>query len=679
MSSRVVSRTSWQPASERSTSPASQRLLGWIVPAIVTLHVALLGYSAAMHSPVVDEPAHLAAGIADWRMGGFEMFKVNPPLMRMVAALPAVVINAPLDWTAYYVGVGARGEFPLGDALVKANGSRIFCVIVLGRLAVIVFAVLGALTCHRWASELYGDGAGIMALVLWCFCPNVLAYGQLITTDVAAASVGLAANYFFWKWLNDQAWERAILAAIALGFAELSKLTWLVLVAVWPILFVVWSLTSTVRPRAEAATPGTINLRRIGAVMLRLRQALPSLQFSLILFGAAFVVNLGYGFTGMGTRVKDIIFVSRLFGCNTTDVGTHGPPGNRFGRTWAGRARLPFPKPYIEGIDLQRRDFECGMPSYLRGHWKDHGWWYWYLYALSVKVPLGTWGLFLLAVAVRVAGWWGCVRGRRAAKSIGIHPDPSFPPDEQGTITTWRDEIVLLAPAAVVLVFVSSQTGFSRYLRYALPVLPFVFIWISSVVRNLWIPRRNATGGVHCRRWRIATVAALLLSWSVGSSLWYAPHWMSYFNELAGGPMGGPAHLIDAQVDWGQDLLYLKKWLDAHREARPLGMVYFGPVDPRLSHIEFSLPPKAIRLSHDRARIAKVPQDLRPGRYAISVNFLYGYPGLAPDGHGQRVPLHDAFYSYFRRFQPVATAGYSIYIYDLTASDIERARRPAEH
>ena len=38
--------------------------------------------------------------------------------------------------------------------------------------------------------------------------------------------------------------------------------------------------------------------------------------------------------------------------------------------------------------------------------------------------------------------------------------------------------------------------------------------------------------------------------------------------------MNGPAHLLDSNIDWGQDLLYLKDWLDKHPQARPLGLAY---------------------------------------------------------------------------------------------------------
>src|SRR5439155_22186730 len=70
----------------------------------------------------------------------------------------------------------------------------------------------------------------------------------------------------------------------------------------------------------------------------------------------------------------------------------------------------------------------------------------------------------------------------------------------------------------------------------------------------------------------------LPLAASIASSLAVFPHSLSYFNELAGGPENGPAHLLDANIDWGQDLLELKRWSDAHPAARPFHLAYFRPV-----------------------------------------------------------------------------------------------------
>ena len=55
---------------------------------------------------------------------------------------------------------------------------------------------------------------------------------------------------------------------------------------------------------------------------------------------------------------------------------------------------------------------------------------------------------------------------------------------------------------------------------------------------------------------------------------------MSYFNEAAGGPRRGHEHLLDSNIDWGQDLFLLKRWADRHTEARPLAVAYHGLIDP---------------------------------------------------------------------------------------------------
>ena len=49
------------------------------------------------------------------------------------------------------------------------------------------------------------------------------------------------------------------------------------------------------------------------------------------------------------------------------------------------------------------------------------------------------------------------------------------------SVPVLHENLILLAPAVCLFVLVSSQTGFSRYLRYVLPCYPFVFIWMSQI------------------------------------------------------------------------------------------------------------------------------------------------------------------------------------------------------
>ncbi|MCI0739270.1 MAG: hypothetical protein L0Y72_09525 [Gemmataceae bacterium] len=121
----------------------------------------------------------------------------------------------------------------------------------------------------------------------------------------------------------------------------------------------------------------------------------------------------------------------------------------------------------------------------------------------------------------------------------------------------------------------------------------------------------------HCGR----ILVAGCLCWAIGSSLYYYPHSLSYFNEIAGGPENGAEHLVDSNLDWGQDLFFLKKWYDAHPEARPFYLIYFGKFDPTAVGLQYGIPEPS-------------SQELGQGYYAVSQTLLKGYRYPVPDGRG---------------------------------------------
>src|SRR5437867_102972 len=68
---------------------------------VLLLHAALLADSAARHSPTLNEPAHLAAGVALWQLRRFDLFPVDPPLTRMVAGAAAIAAGCQTNWSRY--------------------------------------------------------------------------------------------------------------------------------------------------------------------------------------------------------------------------------------------------------------------------------------------------------------------------------------------------------------------------------------------------------------------------------------------------------------------------------------------------------------------------------------------------------------------------------------------------
>lgn len=359
--------------------------------------------------------------------------------------------------------------------------------------------------------------------------------------------------------------------------------------------------------------------------------------FSILAIGL-FVLNLGYSFNGAFTKLGDYTFASRaLAGENSVVEGGRG--GNRFAESWLSFVPVPLPRDYVEGIDIQKVDFERGLSSYLFGRWSQHGWWYYYMVCAAIKVPLGIWLLGLLAIGLKI--------GR-------LRPDFNTWPKATNTQSNsnWLNSVALLLPAIALVVFVSSQTGFSRHFRYVLPAFPFLFVWIGSVAQAA--VRRPRTIGV---------CVAGSLAWMMVSSLSVYPHSMSYFNELAGGPMGGPRYLLDANIDWGQDVLYLKDWCEKHPEATPISVAFRNSYSDSLLGLQSRVRNlNVLDAPHKQSIQNASPQKSgpMPGWYAMSVHRIH-------DPSDQ--------YHYFRHFKPVATAGYSIYIYRITSEEANQVRK----
>lgn len=565
-------------------------------------HAGVLAWSAVRQSPTVDEVAHLPAGIHHLQHGRFLLYRVNPPLVRAMAALPVLLLNPQTEWRDVTSAPSARPEFSVGSDFIAANGERSQWLFIVARWACIPFSLLGAFMCYRFAESLYGQAAGVWAASLWCFSPNMLGHGSLITPDVAAAAFGIAAGYYFWRWLSNPGWLAAFIASAALGLAELSKTSWIVLFGLWPAMWIVKRLVDRNGNYWELA------------------------QFLTIISLGIGIINLGYGFDHSFRPLGDFDFTSKSL---RGDDGSEWGGGNRFHASVLGTIPVPFPYDYVKGIDLQKWDFERRRLSYLRGEFRHRGWWWYYLYGLAIKVPLATW--CLLAIAA-----WARLRSKRMT-------------------FRWLDETALIAPAVTILVLISSQTGFSHHVRYALPILPFLFVWSSGAV--ICLPGR---------RW-LRVGVGMCFVWLVASCICVYPHSLSYFNELVGGPRHGHRHLLDSNIDWGQDLCNLQRWLDRHPEVGEISVGYFGnfaPEDMDARFLRSGLADGApLRIDEIAAGNGSMPAPPPAGWYAISVNRLYGYlPGSIQDAPSQE-------FAYFRSIEPLARIGYSINTYHIERSD----------
>jgi hypothetical protein len=198
---------------------------------------------------------------------------------------------------------------------------------------------------------------------------------------------------------------------------------------------------------------------------------------------------------------------------------------------------------------------------------------------------------------------------------------------------------LLLFPAAYALLSVSSTINIGY--RHLLPVLPFLYVLLA---RPLWVQTQSLP---HRKRSLIHAAYVALLIWQVAGTLAIAPHFLAFFNEIAGGPEEGWRFLADSNTDWGQTF----KALAAYQEAHNLGEVKlsaFTFYDPAAYGVDYE------PIAPMTGAPPILPQRFNPqaGTYAISATTLDGVPLPYP-------PTFD----WFRHREPWAKIGHVMFIY----------------
>ncbi len=642
----------------------------WIALAVVALlgvHLGLAVRSLVTENPTVDEVLHLPSGLSYWQTGTFRLYHHNPPLVKLIAALPLLVAKPVINYQSSYWTQDPPNKAAIGHEFQRENARDYFEVFTRARLLMPLFSILGGLVVFAWSSRLYGRFGGLVSLTLWAFCPNILAHTRLITTDMGATSLGVLATFLFWRFLKGPSWRLAGLAGITLGLAQLSKFSMIVLYMLWPLL-------AAVRLAIDAEARRSLwRVVGYGAVIVGL---------------SVVVIDAGYAFEGVGIPLGRYEFVSQTL-TKPAPQGLRRPTSpdpllnsvyryrdNRFRQTWLGLLPMPLPKHYLLGFDDQKLEAEgvpakfltdrplgligekvIGYPVYLDGELRQTSWWYYYLLTLVYKVPEGTWLVVLTSLVLLLFSRRSCAEG--------------------------FDEFAVLIVPAFVLFVMSVLTNINLGLRYVLPIFPYVFIAAGKVAR--WAE------GFDLKKKGVAawTWIGLGLVLTMASTVSIHPHYLAYFNTVSGGPDRGAEHLIDSNIDWGQDLINLRRWLARNAPGEAVGLAYFGQVNPRIFQergegFEWFLPPPAPRtmpLLPPRYRAHPESLTLRAGLYAVSASLVKGLPwrvydsplpGLESVTGWAPYKTEENAFGYFRGLTPIANVGHSIWIYRVNAAEAAR-------
>ncbi|QDT07422.1 hypothetical protein K227x_58490 [Rubripirellula lacrimiformis] len=339
----------------------TSRLLWYRTVAVVCIAVQsiFLIWGAWRNSPTADETGHLVAGVTYCKYWDFDLYNVNPPLPKIIAALPVVLMEPAFDGSSWERSIGARPEGKLGRDFARLNKDRMRQIFFVARTAMLPFAWLGALGCYWLGRRFYGEEAGLFSLVMWCFSPTLLGHGCLVTSDVASASV-LIIFICVWDYFRERpCLETAMNLGFALGVAALCKFSLIVLIPAIVIVGVVDAYSRALSTRKSCL------YFVVGGVALCL-------------------LNFGYLCMGSLEPIGNYQFVSEKL----VNVQSHLPHG----------FLVPLPHDLVEGVDLQAADFERGWHAYLMGETRKGGFATYYLWASLFKVPTTT--LVLLGLAL---------------------------------------------------------------------------------------------------------------------------------------------------------------------------------------------------------------------------------------------------------------------------------------
>ncbi|WP_435882721.1 phospholipid carrier-dependent glycosyltransferase [Streptomyces nigra] len=403
----------------RRASPAARR---WLTPLLVVLLLGqmavAMGTTAVQQTPTIDEPVYVGTAAEYLHEHRVVHNPEHPPLGKLVIAVGVALADPRADPGF----TGDQGE--LGRRLLYETGNDPWRVMLFARLPVIALTLAFGWVVFAFARELAGTGAGLAALALYAFSPDLIAHGSLATLDVPAAGFVLTSAWLAWR-ARERPRRYVPLAGVALGAALATKMSTLPAVPVLLALTAlsVWSARahSTSRRRAlgrAVAGAGVVALVAVAAVWLSYLVVDPRLRWD-----PEQPVPVVHGLRGLAVDL------------------------------------LPFPESYRDGMRVQFAFENHPWQGFLFGRLYTGALWYYLPAALLVKTPLGMLALWAAGVVAVLA-----VRRLR----------PVAP--------------YLLAPSAVLLAaaMLGARNFGTRYALF-LPMFLAVAAGCSLVVRRRWI------------------------------------------------------------------------------------------------------------------------------------------------------------------------------------------------
>jgi len=565
---------------------------------LVLFWTALLSMGGT--SLTFDELAHIPAGYSYLSHQDYRVNPEHPPLIKDLSAVPLLFqnLNFPEQspvWLQEETAPAWWIQFDLGTEFIYNSQNNPTDIIFWARLPMILLLVLLGWFLFRWARKLGGNLAGLGALALFSFSPTFIAHGRLVTTDVGAALGAVIATYFWLKFLKNPTKLNILWAGVFFGIAMLIKFSLILLVPFFGLLAVIY--------------PFLLDRNRLSALKEYLSKSLLA-----GIIGVVLIIYPVYCFHTLNYPAEHQLRDT------AADLAPNQITPLKNLTIWM--ADKPVIRPlgqYARGLMMATQRTSFGNTTYFMGEISAQAWWYYFPVIYFLKTPLAFHFLILIVLLglcltkTKREGW---LKNNFTAFSFLLF---------------------------IFIYWIVAVTGnLNIGVRHLMPTIPFIYLLvIMGLKRIMESPGRFKKP--------LQITLATLFIWYASASLSAFPHYISYYNEAAGGTENGYFWAVDSNYDWGQDFYRLMAFME-EKDIQKIHLDYFGGENPR-----YWLGEKYVKLNPKE--IKEPPKEW----VAVSMNQLMG-------GVAEPVPGFDqetGYYSWLQGETPVARAGYSILIYDL--------------
>jgi hypothetical protein len=341
----------------------------WLAIAMVAAVLAMVQIlTIRQESQTWDEGFEIVAGYQYLTTGVYRASLENPPLERILEALPLLFLRPDLNSDALVANNTGPADVDAGLAFLYKNRLPADQILFAARLPMIAVTIGLLLVMAAWCRRRFGPAAGIVAALLFALDPNVIAQGRYVKNDMLVTALSFVA-VISWDWFLRTGKGSALIASgIALGLALGSKYSALFLLPVFLILYLLREWHNFSLPRF---------LKSFAAVGLLAATVI------LILYAPYDGALLPHARSAPGVPLRDAIDQSTALGRRVAWIGS------RLG--WRDH-------PYLIGLAQFASHGGGTHPAYLWGERSNSGWWYYFPLAFLIKTPVVVLLALLLAI-----------------------------------------------------------------------------------------------------------------------------------------------------------------------------------------------------------------------------------------------------------------------------------------